>query len=193
MPPIAPPSLAPALRCAARCLPLMLGMALLTPALAADHMPPPGLYRVQSDAATQHPEGVVVRQHAGGDGKVTVTTDVRGQASRSTTVEAEGGRQLCIGERGNGVLPAMPAQSKCVGTPPVQSPQGLTSSAHCEFADFVTVVRQLDGQTWEMKANISMHMPGGGPATTSTVTNRLTRIGSSCKVATAPPLPKALR
>lgn len=144
--------------------PLTLGALQALPALAADNVPPPGLYRVESNGTTTDRDGSVEHRQSGIDGAAVVRSHGPHHPDRTIALGAGGPRQICIGERGaTGLpLPPMAAQARCTNTPAVEGPDGVSSSAHCSFADIVTVMRKLDATTWEMKAAIKMHMAAGG-------------------------------
>ena len=133
---------------------------------AADNIPPPGLYRVESTGVTSDRSGTVTR-HTGADGAHTIHAQTPG-ADRSMAMPGSGTpRDICIGPRSaTGLpLPPMAAQSNCVTTPAVEGPNGVSSSARCSFADIVTTMRKIDARTWEMKADIKMKMAGAGLGT----------------------------
>lgn len=144
--------------------PLALGLLQALPAHAADNVPPPGLYRVDSNGTTRDRDGSVQRQHSGIDGTGVIRAQGPHQPGRTIALGADGPKSICLGERSaNGLpLPPMPAQAKCTNTPAVEGPDGVSSSARCSFADIVTVIRKLDAKTWEMKADIKMHTGAGG-------------------------------
>lgn len=161
-------------------------------AAADDRMPPPGLYRVQSaDAITRHSEGSTVRQQIDDQGG-TATLQGRGQAPRILRSTDTGAREICIGANASAPMPM--ADPSCVTSKPVQTPEGLSSTAKCNFADVTTKVRQLDAKHWQFTGAVTMKIPaaaGGGISSTSSMVSHWTRVGDNCKPAPTAALPKA--
>lgn len=126
----------------------------------ADPFPPPGLYRVDSDATmTVNGNRIRVASDAA-SGAGVVETHGAGKAPTRQLVAGEGAKNICMPARAaNGGLP-LPG-SNCRSGPAETGPGGTTFTAACGFMDVTTVVRKLDAKTWEYRVSSVEHLGAG--------------------------------
>lgn len=127
-----------------------------TPPAPSEHMPPPGLYRVNDiDSHLKHnlPHDQALQSDTKRDGKSgdeSRTTSVFGE---SATMHAAGTRAttLCVPAPKAGLPHTLPAMSGCSSGPPLAVPGGLRFTMHCAHGDTVINMRHLYKSTWEFE------------------------------------------
>jgi len=136
--------------------------AIASTALAADKLPPPGLYKVDTDGTTVHRDGASVSLQQKADGSAVSRMQAPGKAPVTRTMAGEPAKQLCLGAPAAGgasPLAGLVGKSNCKALNP---PAGATFAASCDMADFAATVRQLDPKTWEIKVKLDEHLGGKG-------------------------------
>ena len=131
------------------------GAAAATPTAALVNMPPPGLYRIDSDASVKQRDGVTFQQKNDSTAG-TASARLQKQGAAPISVSGAATAQICIGASGAGMTP--PADQSCKRSGPVHTPNSTTFKSQCGVADTTVVVRKLDAKTWEMKTSIAEHM-----------------------------------
>jgi len=126
-----------------------------TPTAALANMPPPGLYRINSDANVKHRDGATFQQKNDSTAG-TASARLQKPGAAPISVSGAGTAQICIGATGAGLTP--PADQGCKSSGPVHAANSTTFSSQCGFADTTVVVRKLDPKTWEMKTSIVERM-----------------------------------
>ncbi|RQP21674.1 hypothetical protein [Piscinibacter terrae] len=117
-------------------------------ALAADVLPTPGLYRVDSDTVRDLGGGSQHREHwDGATGDRTVTLIVTGHPPQTTT--AKGPPATSCARIGK-VLTVPPAVPGCTITPPDPKHPSSTTTA-CPGNTVTSTWRRIDDATWELK------------------------------------------
>lgn len=126
----------------------------------ADPFPPPGLYRIDTDAQIRS-QGTVQRiTQQGTSGRATVNSQAPGRADDIRNAQGESPKNFCMGPRSaNGGL--LPPASSCRGAKLANSANGATYTMQCGFADITTVVRKLNATTWEYRVSTVEHQGGG--------------------------------
>lgn len=126
---------------------------------AADPFPTPGLYRVDTDAMSAYDKGSVRITGSGVDGAGMLEGRSGNKTPDRRVIPPSGPVTMCMPPRpANGGLPL--PDSSCKGGPPITGPNGTTFTAACGFMDLSTVVRRLDGKTWEYRVT-SVERLGG--------------------------------
>lgn len=126
----------------------------------ADPFPTPGLYRVETDATSKYHDGTGRAASLGATGGAVVEGQGAGRAPTRRVLPGAAPATICMAARPvNGGLPL--PRSSCRGSPPVVGPSGTTFTAVCGFMDTTTVVRKIDGKTWEYKVT-SVERLGAG-------------------------------
>ena len=142
---------------------LALGLLAISSAtLAADKLPPPGLYKVDTDGATVHRGGATVSLQQKADGSVIQRMQTPGKAPTTRAMTGEPAKQLCLGAPAAGgasALAGLVGKSNCKSLSP---PAGATFAASCDMADFAATVRQLDPTSWEIKVKLDEHLGSKG-------------------------------
>lgn len=123
------------------------------PALA--NLPPPGLYRIDTDANAIQSNGAVLKQkNDSASGMASMRVQAPGGAAVVGALPSPG--QLCIGATGSGLLPS--ADQQCTSSAPVHAAGSTTFSSRCPSADTNVAVRKLNATTWEMKTSVTERM-----------------------------------
>ncbi|MDB5959691.1 MAG: hypothetical protein JWP59_985 [Massilia sp.] len=136
-------------------------MASAAAAAVAANLPPPGLYRVDSDATVIYRDGASYQQKVDG---ASNSVSLRVQSAKGKAIGATSSAvptQVCIaaGAQNNGLpLPGMAANSTCKAGAPLTGPKGTVFSSRCDIADIDIGVRKLDARNWEMKTTVSEHL-----------------------------------
>lgn len=131
-----------------------------TPATRAaqQELPPPGLYRVDSDARIQHkaaPHATTTIHTDGGSGD---------QVSRSVVAGIDGGRQVARGgapvtqcvRAGTPALPPALGKAACKTESTTRTKDGVVHLASCPTGKLSLKVRRLDDRTWEYITEMDM-------------------------------------
>ena len=131
-------------------------------ALAADQLPPPGLYRVDTDGTTIHRDGSRVDLQQQAERSATMRMQAPGKTGVTRAISGAPARQLCLGApAAGGVSPlaGLVGKSNCKSAPPAA---GYSFAGRCDTADFSAAVRQLDASTWELKVKLDEHLGAKG-------------------------------
>jgi hypothetical protein len=132
----------------------------LLPAAAAavpdSHLPPPGLYRVDSEGNSTTLNGrgpsITVQQQAdgaSGNERYQALRAGAGQVARDYVGERN--TTFCMPVSGRGAGLPLPNGGSCRSGPGVAGKDGTTFVLHCQGLDMTTVVRKLDARTWEVR------------------------------------------
>lgn len=121
-------------------------------AAALVNLPPPGLYRVDSDANSIQSNGAVLKQkNDSTSGMASMRVQSPGGAAVVSTLAIPG--QICIGATGSGLM--QPTGQQCKSSAPVHAAGSTTFSSRCANADTTVAVRKLNSGTWEMKTSVT--------------------------------------
>lgn len=128
-------------------------------AVPSEHLPPPGLYRVNDiDSRNKHnlPRGHAMEttiHRAGQSGAESHTTTVFG-ASGTTHVAGYGSTTMCI-PAPKGKLPhALPAAPGCKSAPATAVSGGITATMQCAHGDTTITTRRLNDTTWQFESRM---------------------------------------
>ena len=119
------------------------------------NLPPPGLYRIDTDANAIQSNGAVLKQkNDSASGMASMRVQAPGGAAVVGALPSPG--QLCIGATGSGLLPS--ADQQCTSSAPVHAAGSTTFSSRCPSADTTVAVRKVNATTWEMKTSVTERM-----------------------------------
>lgn len=143
---------APPLACAVAAL-MPLAAHAATP---SEHMPPPGLYRINDSHSQQKrnlPRGATIQSDHQRDGETgnesRTTTFMQDQGAQKAA--GSGGRTMCIAAPRGGLPPTLPATPGCKTGPGVAGPNGMVARMQCAFGDTTITTRRLDAATWQFE------------------------------------------
>lgn len=123
----------------------------------SEHLPPPGLYRVNDiDTQGKHnlPRGEVLKTETRRDGKTgdeKITSTVYG-ASGTSQVAGDGPTTMCIPAPKGALPPSMPPVPGCTSAPGVPVSGGMRATMHCAFGDTTITTRRLSQTTWQFES-----------------------------------------
>ncbi|MBV7534166.1 hypothetical protein KW842_00150 [Duganella sp. sic0402] len=132
---------------------------------ADDFMPPPGLYRVDTDSqmntAGGTPVSVQTREN-GATGGITRSGSVNGGPSSTQQYQGDGPVTVCV-KAGAKEVPAQMVQAGCTSAPAVVSGGVATFKSSCGFGDITTTMRKIDAKTWGSETRIAQKNVGASP------------------------------
>lgn len=131
---------------------VLLAAVLSLPAAAQDTLlPPPGLYRVDTDATIQaHGGGPPVRVERDGASGVTLTSGRRADGSVQRRAYPDAAQPLyCIAP--HATVPPLPFTSGCTSGPGQREAGALRFVAHCPGMEVTTTLRRTGPATWEYR------------------------------------------
>lgn len=122
---------------------VFLAAILSLPAAARDpRLPPPGLYRVDTDAATQ--------AHGDGTGAVTLTSSRRADGSLRRRADPGAAQPVyCVPP--NAAMPPLPLLNGCTSDQGKKEGDAMRFVAHCPGMDVTTTLRRTSRATWEYR------------------------------------------
>ncbi|SEO32283.1 hypothetical protein SAMN05428959_106305 [Duganella sp. CF517] len=128
--------------------------AAITPDAFNKVAPPPGLYRIDSDASMRMaPDSATVRhQLDGASGKLDVTATEPGKSPQRIYNGASGQKPYCLPPR-NGkaqILPPEMAASACKNISESITDTTLTTESQCAIGKVKITIRKLGNDRWEM-------------------------------------------
>lgn len=133
------------------------------PVLAAsvsEHMPPPGLYRINGmNSQFRHAvPGTEVqrRDHTDGATGDVTSTHQAGNVQATTHVSGNGPSTMCIPPTRALSPETLPAPAGCPGVLGVAGPNGMVFKQHCSFGDMVTTTRKIDATTWQYETSYTV-------------------------------------
>jgi hypothetical protein len=148
-------------------------LALMMAALAAspaDFVPPPGLYRVETDGIIKGRDQVstAMRQSTEANGDTVARTFMpNGQVGVTVSEQGNGARTQCIkpvSERqALAALAAIAGGGACVASAPGVVENGsLVTRQTCPFGEFTHTVTRLDKLTWEFRVDAMLRPVASG-------------------------------
>ena len=161
-----PPALSAALLCAATA-----SLALAAPPAGAAVpaaefkriMPPPGLYRIDTDSSTSQP-GVAVQQHQdGASGDASTRTSVNGGSYRQD-FKGSAPQTYCMPAASAATLPPELAGSACHTVSTDVNGDSIVHVAQCASGRTTVTVRKLGTDSWAFEHRISMVPVAGAPS-----------------------------
>lgn len=143
----------------AACLPIAAALFAATAHAAAPELPPPGLYRIDSEGQARHGMGphearISVRT-GGASGDETTRSVVAGQDSGSRTTRGSGPLTHCV-KAGPPVVPPAFAKGLCKTQSTSRSADGMVQVASCPTGALTLRIRRLDDRTWEYVTETDM-------------------------------------
>jgi len=130
----------------------------------AGELPPPGLYRIDSDAAmafSGNPTQIqMTTEGASGD---TAARWTAGAHSAQRQFKGEAPVMHCI-KAVKGGAPWLPPQAMtCTGQTMTRTKEGFVHTATCPSGKTTIAIRQLDKDRWEYLIDVAMVASGGAP------------------------------
>jgi hypothetical protein len=120
-------------------------------------MPPPGLYRVSTEAAHgAHGPGVQARQD-GASGAETIRVPNPGGAAMVKNLAGTGPVTRCVPDR-KAVMPVPPG---CTATAPTVVDGAAHLASQCDGATIAMVIRKTGPRTWTYRTTVSRPAAGG--------------------------------
>lgn len=143
-----------------------------TPAASADFLPPPGLYRVETDGVIlgRDQASTAMRQTTDAGGATVARTYHRnGQVAAVATDPGHGALTQCIKPldkaQSMAALAAMAGAGACVAAGPGVLENGsLVTRQKCPFGEFTHTITKVDKVTWEYRTEASVRPVTSGGA-----------------------------
>lgn len=133
-------------------LPIAAALLSGTAPAAAQELPPPGLYRIDSEGETRHGigrhEARISFRSDGASGDETTRSVVAGQDSGSHTSRGSAPLTHCV-KAGPPVIPPAFAKGLCKTQSTTRGAQGMVQVASCPTGKLTLRIRRLDDKTWE--------------------------------------------
>ncbi len=127
-------------------------------------MPPPGLYRIDSDGLVNQAAGSFRQTEDGASGDVTTRVS-SGGASHQQNFKGNGPITHCVPLRQTGVvtLPPVMAGGVCQTLSAKVDGDSIVHVAQCATGPVTNTIRKLGGDEWEITNQVSMSPVAGAP------------------------------
>lgn len=140
-------------------------------AFVSEHMPPPGLYRVNDlNGEINHamPGGMDthVRNHVAGANGDQTRTDRVGATEITMHSAGSGPSTMCVPPVTARTPAMLPAPAGCPPALGVAGPTEVVAKQHCSFGDLVVTTRKVDATTWRYDISYTANESQVGAAPT---------------------------